>query len=64
MSRLLLNGETFEIPFPKGYRSICIWKGHLMLGIQAELVQEIHVKAELPQVKNKLVVYFTQLPQR
>lgn len=35
-----------------------------MLEIQAELVQENNEKAELPQVKNKLVVYFTQLPQR
>lgn len=56
MSGLLLNGETFEIPFPKGYRSICISKGDSMLRIQAELVQEINVKAELPQVKNKSVV--------
>lgn len=34
-----------------------------MLEIEAELVQEIIVKAELPKGK-KSVAYFTQLPQR
>lgn len=34
-----------------------------MLEIEAELVQEIIVKAKLPKVK-KSVAYFTQLPQR
>lgn len=54
----MLIGETFEIPFPTGYCSICRWKGDLMLRIQAELVQEMNVKAGLPQAKNKLLVSF------